>query len=179
MTSFRNDNGDGVRARRAVPLQGSSYAEGERRRSIRLKGNDYSRAGGYFITICTRNRECLLGDIVDDQVRLNCSGRIVCEEWLRSADLRAYVTIDQFVVMPNHIHGVILLQERDCRGTARRALSARETKCDVVAITTNGGQIIERFGRPTEGSIPTIIRAFKSATTKRIHERGKTPGSPV
>ncbi len=108
------------------------------RRSIRLKGYDYRWAGAYFVTVCTHNRECLLGEIVDGQMRLNELGEIVWEEWFRSAEIRQEIELmpDEFVVMPNHVHGIIVLT--DLPIGARHAVP---------------------------GSIPTIIRSFKSATT--------------
>ncbi len=69
------------------------------RRSIRLKGYDYSRAGAYFITICTQNRECLFGDILDGVMRLNDAGEIVADEWLKTAAIRHEIELDVWVVM--------------------------------------------------------------------------------
>jgi len=129
------------------------------RRSIRLKGHDYAQPGAYFVTVCTRDRACLLGDVVDGEMRLNEYGMAVREEWLKTAELRDNVETDACTVMPNHIHGIVIITEGS-RGTARRAPT-------------------ERFGKPVAYSIPTIMRAFKSASTKRINEMRKTPGTPV
>ena len=135
--------------------------EKHHRRSIRLKGYDYSQPGAYFVTICVYNRACLFGDVAEGEMRLNAFGEIVHQEWLRTADIRPNVELDAFVVMPNHIHGIIILHD-DGRGTLQRA----PTKT-------------ERFGKPTPNSIPTIVRLFKSATTKRVNEMRRTPGVPV
>ena len=80
-----------------------------RRHSIRLRGYDYAQAGAYFVTICTQDRGCLFGEIVDVEVRPNDIGAIVREEWFRSADIRQEIELlpDEFVVMPNHIHGIV------------------------------------------------------------------------
>ncbi len=83
------------------------------RRSVRLKNYDYSQAGGYFMTICTQDRGCLFGDIVDSEMRLNDLGRLVLAEWQRTADIRAEMKLDAFVVMPNHVHVVVFI-EYDC-----------------------------------------------------------------
>ncbi len=64
------------------------------RRSIRLRGYDYAQAGAYFVTICTWNRACLFGDVVDGTMRLNAMGEIVADEWTRSARVRAEIAID-------------------------------------------------------------------------------------
>ena len=79
------------------------------RHCIRLKGYDYAQPGAYFITICTQGRECLFGQVVDGEIRLNALGIIVGEEWLRTAKVRPNVVLheDEFIVMPNHIHGII------------------------------------------------------------------------
>ena len=130
------------------------------RRSIRLKGYDYSQPGAYFITICAHNRKPLFGNVVKGKMRLNALGEIVRHEWLRTADIRPNVELDAFVLMPNHIHGIIILHD-DGRGTLQRAPTT------------------EQFGKPTSNSIPTIVRLFKSVTTKHINEIRRTPGAPV
>ena len=81
------------------------------RRSICLKGYDYRQAGTYFVTLCTYNRECLFGEVVDGEMHLNELGQIVHEEWLRSADIRPEMVLDAFVVMPNHLHGIIIITD--------------------------------------------------------------------
>ena len=79
------------------------------RRSIRLKGYDYTRTGAYFVTLVTHRRECLFGEVVEGEMRLNPPGEIVREEWFRSAEIRAEIELfpEEFVVMPNHIHGIV------------------------------------------------------------------------
>jgi putative transposase len=85
--------------------------EKHRRRSIRLKGYDYSQAGVYFVTICTQGRACLFGEVVDGEMRLNDAGRMVVAEWERLPALFPNVVLDAFVVMPNHIHGIVILTD--------------------------------------------------------------------
>ena len=77
------------------------------RRSIRLKGYDYSSPGEYFITICTQNRECLFGHVVNGEMVLNEIGEIARNFWHRISDRYDDVILDAFVVMPNHVHGII------------------------------------------------------------------------
>ena len=110
------------------------------------------------MTVCTRERECLLGKVVDGEMRLNEYGIAVHEEWLKTAELRENVEMEACTVMPNHVHGIVVITNG--RGTARRAPT-------------------ERFGKPVADSIPTIMRAFKSASTKHINEMRNTPGTPV
>ena len=85
--------------------------ERHRRRSMRLKGYDYSQAGAYFVTICTQGRACLFGEVVDGEMRLNDAGRMVVAEWERLPALFPNVVLDAFVVMPNHIHGIVILTD--------------------------------------------------------------------
>ena len=135
--------------------------QNRRRRSIRLKGYDYTQAGGYFVTVCTQNRECLFGEIADGEMVLNEYGTIVADEWRKTAQIRNEIELGEWVVMPNHMHGiVIIISGNDRRGTARRAPT-------------------EQFGKPVSGSLPTIIRSFKSAVTRRINELRNTAGAKL
>jgi len=95
-------------------------SEKHHRRSIRLKEYDYAQAGGYFITICTYGGKYLFGDVVNQQIELNEYGITVKREWLKTAELRKNIVLDEYIIMPNHFHGVILIMD-ECRGTARRA----------------------------------------------------------
>ena len=138
------------------------------RRSIRLTAYDYSRPGAYYVTICTGDKECLFGGIVDGQMHPNEYGKIAHGEWWRSEKIRPRIQLDAWVVMPNHVHGILMIgrgtavvADIGCRGTARRAPTA------------------EQFGKPLSGSLPTLIRAYKSAVTKRINQVRNTPGKAV
>ncbi len=91
---------------------------------------------------------------------MNEFGQVVQEEWLKTAELRPDVELGTAVVMPNHFHGIIVIND-DCRGTARRAPT------------------VSRFGKPVAGALSTIIRSYKSAVTKRINEIRRTPGMAV
>jgi putative transposase len=130
------------------------------RRSIRLREYDYTEVGAYFVTICTYNRECLFGEIVLGEMRLNGFGKGIEEEWLRTAVARPYVELGDVVIMPNHVHGIVSIRDEG-RGKARLA-------------PTTG-----TFGGPVARSLPTIIGAFKSASTKQINEMRGTPGAPL
>ena len=141
-----------------------SYApDYHHRRSIRLPGYDYTQAGAYFVTVVTADRACLFGEVVDGTMVLSAFGQIVREEWLRTADLRSNVRLDAFVVMPNHLHGIIWIVD-DAVG-ARRRRAPTDTS--------------EQFGKPVAGSIPTIVRSTKSAVTKRINRMRQSPGERV
>jgi putative transposase len=80
------------------------------RRSIRLQGYDYSQAGAYFFTVCTRCRECIFGDVVTGQMQPNDMGRIVQSVWNSLPRVYDGIELDTFVVMPNHVHGIIIIR---------------------------------------------------------------------
>ena len=133
------------------------------RRSIRLKEYDYTRPGAYFITFCAHQRMHLFGEVVDGKTILTEVGKIARDEWFKTAEIRPYVKLyeDEFVIMPNHGHGIIWIvdevgtwQGRVQDWTEQRARQRR-------APTENS----EKFGKPVKGSIPTIVRAYKSAVT--------------
>jgi putative transposase len=79
------------------------------RRSIRLKGWDYTSLGWYFVTICAQNRQCLFGDIANGDMLLNDAGRNVKKCWQDIPEHFPHVTLDEFVIMPNHVHGIIFI----------------------------------------------------------------------
>ncbi|MBW4484708.1 MAG: transposase [Tildeniella torsiva UHER 1998/13D] len=79
------------------------------RQSIRLRGFDYSSAGAYFITLCTQNRACLFGDIADGVIVLNSAGQMVNDWWLALNQKFPGIQTDESVVMPNHFHGIIVI----------------------------------------------------------------------
>ncbi len=133
------------------------------RRSIRLPGYDYSQAGAYFITICTQNRTHLFGEITDGKMILNQYGEIVADEWMKTAKIRQEIELGEWIIMPNHFHGILWINRT---GAACRALTCHTPT-------------VEQFGKPITGSLPTIIRAFKSAVTKHINENRNTPGNKL
>lgn len=91
------------------------------RQSIRLRHYDYRQAGAYFVTLCTQGRELTFGEIVADAMHRNAYGAIVAEDWMALATQFGYVDLDTFVVMPNHLHGIIVMD--DTPGQAGKRLS--------------------------------------------------------
>jgi REP element-mobilizing transposase RayT len=81
------------------------------RRSIRRKGYDYALPGAYFVTICTYQRQCWFGEILNEQMYLNQIGNVVAQEWVRSSQIRPGMKLDQWVIMPNHLHGLVILTD--------------------------------------------------------------------
>jgi putative transposase len=125
------------------------------RRSIRIKEFDYAQPGGYFVTIVTYQRDCIFGNIVNEEIQLNAFGKIADECWRAIPDHFRNVELGAYIVMPNHVHGIIVINDRaDADASARRGTIYRAPT--------------EQFGKPIIGSIPTIIRTFKAAVTRRI-----------
>jgi REP element-mobilizing transposase RayT len=133
-----------------------------RRRSLRLKKYDYSQTGAYFVTICTRNRERLFGDIteINSKTEVNEFGVIVHDEWLKSADVRKEITIDAFCIMPNHFHGIVVITG---------------------SVGAYGHTPLQRnntFRSPSQ-NLGAMVRAFKSAVTIQINKIRSTPSMPI
>jgi REP element-mobilizing transposase RayT len=80
-----------------------------RRKSLRLPGYDYSQTGAYFVTICVKSRECLFGAVISEEMIVNELGRIVQSYWQNLANHFSHIDLDYFMVMPNHLHGIIFL----------------------------------------------------------------------
>lgn len=135
------------------------------RRSPRLRGYDYSLAGAYLVTICTHERDMLFGEVADGELVLSEFGMIVEDEWVATEQLRPSVELDHFIIMPSHVHGIIVLAaEHERRDVAR-----------YVPATTGE----EAFRGPRAGSLGAIVRSFKSSAAKRVNAVRGTPGHPV
>jgi putative transposase len=127
------------------------------RRSIRLPGYDYGQAGLYFITICAWQRQCIFGAIEDGEMHLNPVGEIARDEWLKTAKMRPNIDIAEFVVMPNHVHGIIAIGDGmdviGAVGVIGRGTMHRAPTDDT-----------EKFGKPTSNMIPTIVNGETDVT---------------
>ena len=122
------------------------------RRSLRLKGHSYIEGGAYFITVCTYWRRCILGEIRDDEMHLNDLGVAVAQAWRATPDHFPLVQNDAFVVMPNHIHGLLLIGH----GVgAKHASPLHHPPRGALS-----------------GSVPAIVQSFKSAATRSAHLSG-------
>lgn len=131
-----------------------------RRRSIRFKDYDYCGAGSYFTTICTRHRQPLFGAIVEGEMVLNEIGIIVSQFWLEIPVHFVNVEMDKFVIMPNHVHGIIIIYPNDDKNMvgARYASPLHSNKTYKTKI--HG---------PKPNSIGAIMASFKSIATKQIN----------
>lgn len=136
----------------------ASDKEESQRCSIRLKDYDYSQEGAYFVTICTHGHKCLFGQIVDSTMQLNRFGNVVNKCWLEIPHHFPNVEVDAFVIMPNHFHGIVVIQ--DYRG-------------EVTSPTPKGAETAP-LQRHTLGQ---TIAYFKYQTTKSINQICHTPGN--
>ena len=135
--------------------------------STRLKNYDYSSDGAYFITICTKNREHFFGEIIDGQIQLSKIGKIVADEWGKTAEIRKNFSLGQFIAMPNHIHGVLIIHNDDPH-TRRDVLPKRlyDNGNTNAPKRPYGGQHPEMSAiSPTKNTISVAIRFLKRQTT--------------
>ncbi|MCW5204291.1 hypothetical protein VU11_07940 [Desulfobulbus sp. US2] len=92
---------------------------------IRLRNYDYARAWAYFVTICTQHRKCLFGEITNGVMRLNDAGNIDAREWMETARIRPAIELDEWTIIPNHFHGIVVILDGKYtaphgKGTTRR-----------------------------------------------------------
>ncbi|MDD5094035.1 MAG: transposase [Dehalococcoidia bacterium] len=126
------------------------------RRSIRLKDYDYSQAGAYFVTICIQNRECLLGDVLDGEMHLSQAGEMVIRVWDDLTVRYPAVALDEFVVMPNHVHGIVIVG----------ALFVGAQQMAGIKPAISADDVTVRAGTRPAPTLSEIIGTFKSITTK-------------
>ena len=168
---------------------------GERfnRRSIRLKGYDYTRDGAYFVTICTHGRERAFGAVINGEMRLNERGREVARCWAWLEEQYPYVCLDEWIVMPDHTHAIIMITDahdatppnaadpnatnssETCRGGSRTAQIRTASTTGPVDQTTNGLHAVPTQRKP----LGRLIGAFKTVSTKRVNNIRSTPGAPL
>ena len=134
--------------------------------SARLQGWDYRTPGAYFITICTHNRIHHFGECKNGKMKLSTIGLLVQGCWFQIPHYNHHVRLGEFVVMPNHIHGVLILDEMD-------GVDGVETRQCHVSTNTQKKITDENFYRditPLPGSVSVMLGSFKSACSKHIHK---------
>jgi len=154
------------------------------RRSIRLKDYDYSQSGIYFVTICCDQWICRFGKIENGEMILNKYGQIAYNEWMKTPDKRSNVQLDVFVIMPNHIHGIIVITDDYSRGVlhtphnicSRGVLHTPHNICSRGVLQTpqnepnrsNSVGVCNTPLRSSSNTVGAIVRGYKSAVTKQI-----------
>lgn len=137
------------------------------RHSIRLPNYDYSQPGAYFVTIVTWHRECLFGEIVNGEMKLNGLGKIVQWEWLRLPKRFYFIELGTFVVMPNHFHGILIFRE-NVGATHSGLTSVFPNKPSLPNETTDGVEGWPLPHGPKPASLGAVISQFKSRVTKQL-----------
>jgi REP element-mobilizing transposase RayT len=122
------------------------------RQSIRIKGYDYSQAGKYFITLNVRNSEDLLGEIINGKVILNQTGMIAEKCWLAIPDHYPDTILHEYIIMPDHLHGIIEIKRNDNEEKSAEYISQKKNEYQ---------KIIPR-------SIGCIVRGFKTGVTRQL-----------
>lgn len=158
------------------------------RRSIRLQGYDYAQAGAYFVTICTQQKACLFGKIVHGEMQLNEAGKMIHTVWHQLPMRFDTLALDEFVVMPNHIHGILVLQEGDCKNrtniTQNNDRGGESCICPESCIrphvgggTNDGGDHKDRpyVTRDADRGGESGIRPFNQPNKSFIRPRGTLP----
>ena len=143
--------------------------------SPRLPGKDYTDNGIYFVTICTRGGEHVFGEIQNGVMCLSETGTAIAEEWRRTEQLRYYVTLDRWVIMPNHMHAIIVMQRNptiDFMLSANHRTYVRMINDPPVSVETRRRRVSPRHRHWKPHSLGSIINQFKTACTKRIHAMG-------
>jgi len=151
--------------------------EKHHRRSIRLRNYDYSQPGAYFVTICTYQKQSWFGEIKNGQIYLNQLGKIVADEWLKTCKIRPNFKLDEWVIMPNHFHGIVIIN--DYSGDDQ-SLGAGNRPLDLGA----GNLPLDLGARDAPlqqkpNSLSSCIAGFKSAVTKRINLLRQNTDTPI
>ncbi len=159
-------------------------AELRHRRSIRLRGYDYSRPGAYFVTICALGRECLFGEITGSVMAPNRLGRVCESSWRDLPRHYGHVRLDAFVVMPNHVHGIVILGGDAEVGAGFSARTSVPPPGDLTRdMVRNDSESRKpaptRHAHQTRHGLPEVVRAFKTFSARRVNALRRTPGAPV
>ena len=134
------------------------------RKSIRLKEYDYSNPNWYYLTICTYDKRNILGKIINGKMNLNNCGKIVEEEWLKTKEIRQNIDLDYYIIMPNHLHGIIIIERRGELHSSQMNSKQKNNDGRIQYAPTNN-----KLKSPSQ-TVGAIVRGFKSSVTKRIRE---------
>ena len=161
---------DAIRLQDTIGVECGS--ETDRRRSIRLHGHDYSWPGEYFVTICAHEKQHLFGQVVEAKMQLNALGEAVWKEWRFSARIRAEIELDEFIVMPNHVHAIVRIVGAD---GVRPGFAGGHTA--MAELGAHGRAPLPPGRAPR--SLGSFVAGFKAAATSSINRIRRMPGTPV
>ena len=149
------------------------------RRSIRLKGYDYTQAGAYFITLCTHQRQALFGEVVGGEMRLSPLGQVAAAGWLRLAQFFPRSLVKDWVVMPNHVHAIVILVEPEDGSSGAGKGEASALGSSGIPTRSLADASPQRPNGTQSGSINAILQNYKSIVARKINAQRGTPGAPV
>ena len=138
------------------------------RHSIRLKNYDYSQNGMYFVSVCAQNKECLFGKIINGKMELNDAGKIIAATWYDLPNHNIGIELDEFIVMPNHVHGIIMI-------VGAGSKPAQPVECSIQTNQIRAG--LEPA--PTNIGLPEIVRQLKTFSARKINQLRNNFGVPV
>jgi putative transposase len=142
-----------------------------RNESFRLDGHDYSSGGEYFITICTQGAESYFGNILGDKMFLSEPGQIANKLWYELPKHFSFVSLDEFVVMPNHVHGIVIINTKS-ELTGAGTLQTNVGTLHATSLQQQQRSVQNEFMSyisPKPGSLATVIRSYKSVVSKIVH----------
>lgn len=149
------------------------------RRSIRLKDYDYSQEGAYYLTIVAQKRECLFGDVANAEMILYDAGEMLQRQWLALPERFANMELDEFVIMPNHFHGIVVITDKMGRATPGRAPTRGAPTTPTRDSDSVGATLVVAQNDRPDPVLGEIIGAWKSITTdeyiRGVHELNWQP----
>jgi putative transposase len=136
------------------------------RKSIRLKNYDYAANGYYFVTICTHEKQCFFGDVINGKMYLSAVGKIAQQYWSEIPQHSKHTYLDEFVIMPNHVHGIIIIDNPDN--------PRRDVPWNVPTVDDNEWDLSQTMSQlsPKSGTLSVIIRSYKSSVKRWCCQNG-------
>ena len=132
------------------------------RQSIRLKNYNYAGNGYYFVTICIQDKQCFFGDVIDGKMQLSSAGKIAQQYWSEIPQHSKHTYLDKFIIMPNHVHGIIIIDNPE--NPRRNVPTGVDNECDL-------SQTMSKLS-PKSGTLSVIIRSYKSSATRSRRQTG-------
>ncbi len=143
------------------------------RKPLRLPNFDYAAAGAYFVTVCSHLRRPIFGRVVGDQCRLSSLGAVVQSTWHKSPSHFENIQLDEFIVMPNHVHGILWILPDDSKWDSDESINS------FAKVGAQHAAPLQRLPRVQPGSLSAIVRSFKSAATREAYRQNLNNGQPI
>ena len=147
--------------------------ENHHRQSIRLKEYDYKLPGGYFVTIISHRRACLYGEIENGEINLSQIGQMVEACWYSIPNKSNNIELDEFILMPNHLHGIVLIYEAPGKGEAFSGMNTSQS-----VLNSENASPLQPRGKQS-GSLSAVVQNFKSVSTRRVNQKYFKSGNKI